>query len=49
MSEENKELVNSPQLINTDPENSGWYIKINIEKIDELNNLLSFDQYKKII
>ena len=47
--EVNYELINAPQLVNTDPENSGWYIKINIEKTDELNNLLSFDQYKKII
>ena len=47
--EVNNELTNTPQLVNTDPENSGWYIKINIENFDELNNLLSFDQYKKII
>ena len=47
--EVNNELKNKPELINADPENSGWYIKINIEKTDELNNLLSFDQYKKII
>ena len=47
--EVNNELIKSPQLVNTDPENSGWYIKINIEKTDELNNLLSFDQYKKFI
>ena len=47
--EVNNELINTPQLVNTDPENSGWYIKINIEKTEALNNLLSFDQYKKII
>ena len=47
--EVNNELIKTPQLVNTDPENSGWFIKINIEKTDELNNLLSFDQYKKII
>ena len=47
--EVNYELINAPQLVNTDPENSGWYIKINIDKTVELNNLLSFDQYKKII
>ena len=47
--EVNNELINTPQLVNTDPENSGWYIKIKLEKTDELNNLLSFDQYKKII
>ena len=47
--EVNNELINTPQLVNTDPENFGWYIRINIEKTDELNNLLSFDQYKKNI
>ena len=49
INEVNMELINTPQLVNTDPENSGWYIKMNIEKIDELNSLLSFDQYIKII
>ena len=47
--EVNNELTNTPQLVNTNPEDSGWYIKIKIEKTDELNNLLNFDQYKKII
>ena len=45
----NNNLVNTPQLLNTDPENLGWYMKIKLENTDELNNLLSFDQYKKII
>ena len=47
--EVNNELINRPQLVNSDPEQSGWYIKISIKETDELNNLLSFDQYKKII
>ena len=47
--EVNNELTNTPQLINTSPEDSGWYIKIKLETTDELNNLLNFDQYKKII
>ena len=47
--EVNNELINAPQLVNTNPEDSGWYIKIKIEKTDEFNNLMSFDQYKKII
>ena len=45
----NNKLTNTPQLVNTNPEDSGWYIKIKLEKTDELINLLSFDQYKKII
>ena len=47
--EVNNELTNTPQLANTNPEDLGWYIKIKLEKTDELNNLLSFDQYKKMI
>ena len=47
--EVNNVLTNTPELINTNPEDSGWYIKIKLEKTNELNNLLSFDQYKKII
>ena len=47
--EVNNELTNIPQLVNTNPEDTGWYIKIKLEKTDELNNLFSFDQYKKII
>ena len=47
--EVNDELTNTPELINTNPEDSGWYIKIKLEKTNELNNLLNFDQYKKII
>ena len=45
----NNELTNTPELINTNPEDSGWYIKIKLEKTNELNNLLNIDQYKKII
>ena len=47
--EVNNELQNSPQLINSDPENSGWYMKIKLANTDELNELMNFDEYKKII
>ena len=47
--EVNNELQNSPQLINSDPENLGWYMKIQLTNIDELNQLMNFDEYKKII
>jgi len=45
----NNELQNSPQLLNTDPENTGWYMKIKIEDAEELTNLMNFNQYKEII
>ena len=45
----NNELQNTPQLVNTDPEDAGWYMKIKLEKTDELIKLMNFDQYKEII
>jgi len=47
--EVNNELQNSPQLLNTDPENTGWYMKIKIDNAEELTNLMNFDQYKETI
>ena len=47
--EVNNELQNSPQLLNTDPENTGWYMKIKIDNVDELTNLMNFNQYKETI
>ena len=47
--EVNNELQNSPQLLNTDPENTGWYMKIKIDNTEELINLMNFNQYKETI
>ena len=47
--EVNNELQNSPQLLNTDPENAGWYMKIKIDNAEELTNLMNFNQYKETI
>ena len=47
--EVNNELQNSPQLLNTDPEKTGWYMKIKINDTEELTNLINFNQYKEII
>ena len=45
----NSELKATPQLLNTDPENTGWYMKIKIDNTDELTNLMNFNQYKETI
>jgi len=47
--EVNNELQNLPQLLNTDSENTGWYMKIKIDNADELTNLMNFNQYKETI
>ena len=45
----NNELQKTPQLVNTDPEDKGWYMKIKLENTNELTTLMNFDQYKEII
>ena len=47
--EVNNELTNSPQLINSDPENSGWYMKIKLNDVEDLKKLMNYDEYKEII
>ena len=47
--EVNNELQKSPQFINEDPENLGWYMKIKLNNTEELTNLMNFNQYKEII
>ena len=45
----NNELKTTPQLLNSDPENTGWYMKLKIDNIEELTNLMNFNQYIKTI
>ena len=45
----NEVLDNEPEKINTDSYDSGWIIKGKILDEENLNNLLSCEDYKKII
>ncbi len=45
----NPELEDKPELINQDPYEKGWIIKINITNTDEIDDLLSANEYKEII
>ena len=45
----NDSLSNEPQLINSDAENNGWYMKIKMKETDELEGLMDIIQYKKHI
>jgi glycine cleavage system H protein len=44
--EVNPELAEHPELVNTDPYNAGWMIKIEIADLAELNGLLDAGTYK---
>ena len=41
----NGELTSNPGLVNTDPFNGGWMIKVKASNPGEVNNLLSSDDY----
>lgn len=47
--EQNDELNNNPQLINESPYEKGWIVKIKNSNIQELDKLLSAEEYKKEI
>ena len=41
----NNELANEPGLVNRDPYQAGWMIKLNVTNADDVNKLLSVDEY----
>jgi glycine cleavage system H protein len=43
----NDDLEDSPELINEDPYEN-WIIKVDLEDVSEVNNLLSAEEYKEI-
>lgn len=45
----NTALDSAPEKINQDPYGEGWIIKISIDNPEELNTLLSAEEYKKSI
>jgi glycine cleavage system H protein len=44
--EVNPKLEDAPETVNQDPYGDGWMIKISIDNPDELNDLLSAEEYK---
>ena len=44
--EVNKAAVDNPALVNTEPYGGGWFYKIQLSNLAELNNLLSPESYK---
>lgn len=45
----NKDLEDSPELVNSDPYNKGWMIKVKISDMSETEDLLDAESYKTII
>jgi glycine cleavage system H protein len=47
--ETNRLVVDDPALVNSEPYDSGWFFKIKLSNVAELNALLSPEDYKKQI
>ena len=47
VTEINSELANNPGLVNTDPYNKGWMLKVRLENRGDYDKLLSADDYLK--
>ena len=45
----NEDLETSPEDVNNDPYEKGWMIKMKVSNPSDLDNLLSSDNYKKLI
>ena len=45
----NEDLETSPEDVNNDPYEKGWMIKMKVSNSSDLDNLLSSDDYKKLI
>ena len=45
----NKNLEDNPELINSDPYGEGWIIRVSVSNTDELDELLSSHDYKKLV
>ena len=45
----NDALESNPELINSDPYNLGWIIKIQLDNISEIDALLSSNEYEELI
>ena len=44
--EGNQALVDDPALVNSDPEGEGWFFKLRLADTNELEPLMSAEQYK---
>lgn len=44
--EVNQPLLSAPELLNEDPYNDGWLVKVEVKDKEDLTDLMSADEYK---
>jgi glycine cleavage system H protein len=45
----NETLNTSPDLVNSDPYNAGWMVKVKVANVADVHALLSAAEYKQVI
>ncbi len=45
----NESLMDAPELVNDDPYNEGWMVKVSVSDATQLDNLLSAADYEALI
>lgn len=45
----NEKLDNEPELVNDEPYDEGWIIRMNVANMDETKNLMTAEEYRKFI
>ncbi|TET20178.1 MAG: glycine cleavage system protein GcvH [Candidatus Cloacimonadota bacterium] len=45
----NKKLIDTPEIVNQDPYGDGWIAKVKMDNVDEVKELLSPDDYRKLV
>jgi len=45
----NDSLESNPEVVNTDPYGAGWMIKIKVDNVSDIDELLSSEAYKTLI
>ena len=43
----NQSIVDDPSKINSDPEGEGWFFKLKVKDVNEINTLMNRDEYEK--
>ena len=45
----NEDLLDSPELVNDSPYDSGWMLRVNLSDGNELDNLMSHSEYQAML
>jgi glycine cleavage system H protein len=45
----NKKLIDTPEIVNQDPYGDGWIAKVKMDNVDEVKELLSPNDYRKLV